>query len=260
MNTIHQLVQHRDLLYMLTRKEIRIRYKQSIMGFLWALLMPILIVGAGMLMKQAYAFISHTRLDLSDLLSVSVKAVMWAFFAGAVKFGANSLIGNMNLVTKIYFPREVLPLASVLAFFFDFLVAVCFLAFLMVVGRTGISWQLLWVPVIVLVLLMLTVSLAVMLSCANLFFRDVKYIVEVLFTYGIFFTPVLYSARSFGKWEPALLLNPIGAVLESIDDVVVLHRPPSAVWLGYAAACAVVGMVVAWAVFKKSEPLFAQEI
>ena len=113
MNNIHQLVNQRDLLYMLTRKEIRIRYKQSVMGFLWALLMPVLIVGAGMLMKQAYAFASHTRLDLSDLLSVSVKAVMWSFFAGAVKFGSNSLIANMNLVTKIYFPREVLPLSSV---------------------------------------------------------------------------------------------------------------------------------------------------
>ena len=202
MKRIHQLLNQRDLLYMLTRKEIRIRYKQSVMGFLWALLMPILIVGAGMLMKQAYAFASHTRLDLSDLLSVSVKAVMWSFFAGAVKFGSNSLVSNMNLVTKIYFPREVLPLSSVFAFFFDFLIAGSFLIRLDDYRANWIIPQFVWVPLIVLILLLLTIGVSVMLACANLFFRDVKYIVEVLFNYGVLFTPILFSARSFGKWAP----------------------------------------------------------
>jgi len=245
---------------MLTRKEIRIRYKQSIMGFLWALLMPVLIVGAGMLMKEAYAIASHTHLGLSDLISVSVKAVMWSFFAGAVKFGSNSLVSNMNLVTKIYFPREVLPLSSVFANFFDFLIAGSFLTALMLIGRAGLSVQLVWVPMIILILLVLTIGFTVMLACANLFFRDVKYIVDVLFTYGILFTPVLFSARSFGKWAPLLLINPMGALMESIENVVVLHRPPSAFWLSYAAVWAFGLLLIAWSTFKKAEPLFAQEI
>lgn len=260
MNSVYQLINQRDLLYMLTRKEIRIRYKQSVMGFLWALLMPVLIVGAGMLMKQAYAFASHTHLDISDLVSVSVKAVMWSFFAGAVKFGANSLISNMNLVTKVYFPREVLPLSSVFANFFDFLIAGLFLVLLMVAARTGLSHQLVWLPLIVFVLLLLTISMTVMLACANLFFRDVKYIVEVLFTYGILFTPILFSARSFGRWAPLLLISPIAALMDCVDRIVVLHQAPSPFWLTYAAAWAVGGLVIAWSVFKKAEPLFAQEI
>jgi len=260
MTAIHELINSFDLLYMLTWKEIRIRYKQSVMGLLWAILMPILIVGAGMLMKQAYSFASHSPLTIRDLLSVSVKAVMWAFFASAVKFGANSLITNQNLVTKIYFPREILPLACVFANFFDFLVATVFLGLLMLIGRAGLSVQLLWTPLIVVLLFMITASVAVVLSCANLFFRDVKYIVEVLFTYGILFTPVLYSARAFGKWAPALLLNPVASILEAINDVVVLQRAPSFGWLAYAAGCAVIGLLVSWLIFKRAEPLFAQEI
>jgi lipopolysaccharide transport system permease protein len=255
-----ELFHHRDLLYMLTWKEIRIRYKQSLMGFLWAILMPLMIVGAGVLMKEAYAIASHGRVNQVDVLSVAVKAVFWAFFVGAVKFGSSSLIANANLVTKIYFPREILPLASVFSNFLDFLVAATFLALGMALCRIGLSLQLLWVPLIVLILLMITAAVTIALSCANLFFRDVKYIVDVVFAYGILFTPVLYSARTFGKWAPALLLNPVGSVLESINDVVVLQHAPSFLWLGYATGFAIVGLVLSWVFFKKAEPWFAQEI
>jgi lipopolysaccharide transport system permease protein len=257
---LKDLVRHRDLLYMLTWKEVRIRYKQSVMGFLWALLMPLMIVSAGVLMKQAYALSTHKYVDMQDVLSVSVKAVLWAFFVSAVKFGSNSLIANTNLVTKIYFPREVLPLACVFANFFDFLIAAGFLSALVLVAHVALSLQLLWVPLIVGVLVTITVGASVLLSCANLFFRDVKYIVEVVFTYGILFTPVLYSARTFGKWAPALLLNPVGSVMESINDVVVLRQPPNLIWLGYAAASGVASVALAWLIFKKAEPSFAQEI
>jgi lipopolysaccharide transport system permease protein len=254
-----ELFHHRDLLYMLTWKEIRIRYKQSLMGFLWALLMPLMIVGAGVLMKEAYAFASHARVDWTDVVGVAVKAVLWAFFVSAVKFGASSLISNVNLVTKIYFPREILPLASVFSSFFDFLVAAIFLSAVMALSRVGLSIQLLWVPVIVLILLMITAAVTIALSCANLFFRDVKYLVDVVFAYGILFTPVLYSAKVFGKWAPALLLNPVASVLESINDVVILRHAPS-LWLGYAGGFAVVGLVISCVFFKKAEPWFAQEI
>jgi lipopolysaccharide transport system permease protein len=118
----------------------------------------------------------------------------------------------------------------------------------------------LWVPLIVGILVAITVGAAILLSCANLFFRDVKYIVEVVFTYGILFTPVLYSARTFGKWAPALLLNPVGSVMESINDVVVLRQSPNLMWLGYAAASGVASIAIAWLIFKKAEPSFAQEI
>ena len=83
---------------------------------------------------------------------------------------------------------------------------------------------------------------------------------EVVLTYGILFTPVFYSAEMFGRWKPLLLLNPMGAVLEALDSAVVLHRAPDPLWLCYAVLFGVLGLIVAGSVFKKAEPLFAQEI
>ncbi len=257
---IEEFLYYRELLYMLTWKEIRVRYKQSAMGFLWALFMPVLIVSAGILMKVGFSFTTNKHLDIADVMSVSVKGVAWAFFVGAVRFGANSLIANNNLVTKIYFPREILPVSNVLANLFDFLVAASVVAAIMVFTGARLTVHALWLPLIVFVLVLITVSFTLLLSCANLFFRDVKYIVEVLLTYGILFTPVFYSAEMFGKWAPLLLLNPVGATLEAMNSVVVLHHAPNPLWLGYAIFCGIFGLLVSVTIFKKAEPLFAQEI
>ncbi|PYP92408.1 MAG: hypothetical protein DMG65_04200 [Candidatus Angelobacter sp. Gp1-AA117] len=257
---LKEFLHYRELLYMLTWKEIKVRYKQSVMGFLWAIFMPVLIVSAGIMMKASFSFTTGRHINMQDVISVSVKGVAWAFFVGAVRFGSNSLIANNNLVTKIYFPREILPMASVLANFFDFMVAAVFVTSVMAFTGGGASFHLFWLPLILLALVMITASFAVLLACANLFFRDVKYIVEVVLTYGILFTPVFYSAEMFGRWKPLLLLNPMGAVLEALDSAVVLHRAPDPLWLCYAVLFGVLGLIVAGSVFKKAEPLFAQEI
>src|SRR5580692_1099168 len=115
--------QYKELLFMLAWRDIKIRYKQSIMGFAWAILMPVLIVGSGLIVTVAFSTLSGKPINRLDVLSVAVKAVPWAFFVGAIRFATNSLIVNKELVTKIYFPREILPFASVLANLFDFAVA-----------------------------------------------------------------------------------------------------------------------------------------
>lgn len=254
------LFQYKDLLLMLTLRDIKIRYKQSIMGFLWAILMPILVIGSGFVVMIAFSTLSGKGIDKSAVYSMAVKAVPWAFFVAALRFATNSLVMNKELVTKIYFPREILPLASVLANLFDFAIAVGFLTLLLCIGRVGVSLQLFWVPVLILLLLLLTTAFSMLLSCANLFFRDVKYLVEVGLTYGIFFTPVFYSSSTLGKWGPMLLLNPIGPILESLSAVILLHRPPDLFWLGYSTVWACLGCLISWKIFQSAEPLFAESI
>ncbi len=257
---IKELIQYRHLLFMLTWRDIKIKYKQSVMGFMWALFMPMMIVAAGILVRKAFSMVSGTAMDFGQIASVSVKAIPWAFFVGSVRFATNSLLANMNLVTKIYFPREVFPISATLANLFDFAVASIALIVILVIARLGISIYLLWVPILILLLILVTVGAGMFLSCANLFFRDVKYIVEVLLTFGIFFTPVFYEAKMFGKWENVLLMNPIGSILESINTVVVLHQPPSLYWVGYSAIWAVGGLFAAWTIFHKAEFTFAENI
>jgi lipopolysaccharide transport system permease protein len=255
-----EAVQYKDLLLMLTWRDIRIKYKQSVMGFLWAILMPILIVSSGCIVMIAFSTVSGRPVNMVDVLSVAVKAVPWAFVVGAIRFATQSLVANKELVTKIYFPREILPLACVLANLFDFAVAAGVIALLFVALRVGCSLTLLWVPVLLVLLTLLTAGLALLLACANLFFRDVKYLVEVALTYGVFFTPVFYPASKLGKWGLVILLNPVSPILEAVNRVMILRQPPDAAWLSYSAAWAIFGFGVAWKIFQKAEPAFAESI
>jgi ABC-type polysaccharide/polyol phosphate export permease len=115
----------------------------------------------------------------------------------------------------------------------------------------------LWFPLLMLLLVILTAGWGLLLSCASLFFRDVKYIVEIVLTFGILFTPVFYEARMFGEWATVLLLNPVGSLLQAIDDVVVFNQSPDPFWLSYAACWSIGSFLLAWMIFDKAEPAFA---
>lgn len=245
---------------MLTWRDVKIRYKQSVMGFFWAILMPLLVVGAGILVRVAFSVESRHGIHLSDFSGIALKSLPWAFFVGAIRFATNSMVGNPNLVTKIYFPREVFPLASVLASLFDACIGSSVTILFLLIARVGISIQLLWVPLILVLIILLTAGLAMLLSCANLFFRDVKYMVDILLMFGIFFTPVLYDARMLGKWAPLILLNPLSSLFEALNSAVVLHQVPSSGWLAYAACWAVFGSIGAWLIFDRAEASFAENI
>lgn len=250
----------RDLLWTLTWREIRIKYKQSVMGMLWAVLMPAMIVLAGVLVRYGFALLSGTPLQLADVASVSVRAVPWAFFVSSIRFATNSLIVNTTLVTKIYFPREILPMAAMLSQLVDFAVASAVLVVVLAFLRVGVSVQLLWVPVLVAILVLLTTGAAILLSAASLFFRDVKYLVEVFLTFAIFFTPVFYEASMFRQWSTVLMLNPVAPLLEGFANVVVRHMAPPLPWIGYSAAFALLTFFGAQSVFQRLEPYFAESV
>ena len=254
------LLQCRDLLFMLTSRDIRIRYKQSIMGFLWAVLMPVLVVGSGLIVMVAFSVMSGKAVNKIDVLGIAVKSVPWAFFVSAIRFATNSLTANKELVTKIYFPREILPIASVLASLFDFSIAAAVLAIILCLTHVGASIFILWTPVLLVLLIVLATAFSLFLSCANLFFRDVKYLVEVFLTYGIFIAPVFYSASRMGKYGIILLLNPVGPVLEALNTTLVLHRSPALGWIAYSACWAVGGLLLSWWIFRKAERTFAESI
>ena len=267
----------RELLHQLVLRDVKIRYKQAVMGFGWALLMPVLVVMAGFVVRFAMAHVSGQPLDASSLGGMAVKALPWAFFVGAVGFATTSLTSNMNLVTKIYFPREVLPLASVLAQLFDATIGAAALAVLLPFIGAQLSGALLWVPLLVALLVLFTAGACIFLACANLFFRDVKYIVQVLLQFGIFFTPVLFDAAMFGpKAGRLIMLNPIAPILEGFRLSVVgghnLLQPLlveqggklvelwSPWFLVYSAGWAVLGTAAAMLLFHRTQYLFAERL
>jgi lipopolysaccharide transport system permease protein len=257
---LRELYKYRELFYTIICRDIKVRYKQSVMGFLWAILMPTLILLAGVIVRYGFALVSGKRLETMDIASVAVKSVPWAFLVSSIRFASNSLVGNRELVTKIYFPKEIFPMAAVSACFFDFIVASAALVILLLVLKTGWSMALLWVPALLVTMALLASGIGMIVSAAGLFFRDVKYIVEAVLTFAIFFTPVLYDARMFGDNGKWLLLNPAAPILEGINNCVVRHQSPDLSWFAYSLGFALVTFLGGYSFFKHLEPAFAESI
>ncbi|HKP29727.1 MAG TPA: ABC transporter permease [Gemmatimonadales bacterium] len=268
----------RELLAQLTRRDIKIRYKQAVMGFAWALFMPVLVVAAGLIIRWAISTVGGAPLNRAGAGELLVKGLCWSFFVGAIGFATPSLSGNTSLVTKVYFPREVLPLGTLGAQLFDsgigaiaVLVATPFLGALLTPALG-------WVPLLLVLLIAFTAGTCLFLSCANLFFRDVKYIVQVLLTFGIFFTPVLYDPALLGPTGAKLvMLNPIAPILEGLrltifhshsllDTWAVTNRHGIEVvtwspwYLAYSLAWAFGGLSIAAVLFHRAEFAFAEYV
>ena len=261
-----------DLIYQLTLRDVRVRYKQAALGFAWALLLPAAVVMAGIVIRYAVAYSSGRGLQSAQLAGMAVKAVPWAFFVGCLNTATPSLVANKSLVTKIYFPREVLPLSAVLAQTFDSAIGLILVAMIVPFFGVTLSLQLLWVPVLLGLLWLISLGAGLFLACANLFFRDVKYLVQVFVTFGIFITPVILDISAYGpKLAPFMMLNPVSPILEGLALAVVGHqnlldpfitRSGFHTWhpwyLAYSAAWAFGGLVLSALFFHRSERRFAE--
>ena len=269
--------QHRELLEQLTKRDIKLRYKQAAMGFAWAIFMPCLIVLSGLIIRFAMAQISGQALHPKDVANIAVKGVGWSFFVGALGFATASLIGNSNLVTKIYFPREVLPLSSVAAQGFDTSIGLLTLVVILPFLGVRLHASFVWVPLLLFLLVTFTTGVSMFLSCANLFFRDVKYIVQVVLMFGIFFTPIFFEPAMLGPRGALLaIINPLTGILEGLRLAVVdgrdlmhpimgmvkgVERPIWNPWeLVYSAVCAVSILVGSTLMFRRLQPLFAEYV
>ena len=167
-------------------------------------------------------------------------------------------MGNANLVTKVYFPKVIFPLSAILSQFVDFLIACGVLAIVLFFLGLRLSWGLLWLPVLIAVLIVLAAGLAIFLSAASLFFRDVKYLVEMFLTFAIFFTPVFFDAAMFGEWKNLLLLNPVAPILEGISAAVIGQGMLPILWLVYSVLMALAILGGSMLFFTRVEPFFAE--
>ena len=266
---MQDLIRYRELLMQFVRRDISLRYRQAIMGFGWAILLPLLTMGASLVLR-AVAFKGGSA-GAAPLASLAVKAWAWGFVAGALTFGSQSLLSNIALVAKIYFPREVLPVAAIVTQCVDGAIGFCVLAVALPFLGTKLGLAALWFPVFLLVLVMLVLGLALLLAAANVFFRDVKYIVQVFLTFGIFFTPVVYDPSNFhGLARTAMMANPFAGILVGLDlsltrnmNLAVTHLSDSRVlWQPTDLIAPLVGapllLIAGLALFRRASAWFAE--
>jgi lipopolysaccharide transport system permease protein len=208
-----ELWQYRELLYFLIWRDVKVRYKQTALGAAWAILQPVLT------MVVFSVFFGRLAGMPSDGVPYPIFAfaalVPWTFFANALGQGANSLVGSGNLITKVYFPRLVVPIASVLSGIIDLLLASGVLVVLMAWYGIGFSLKLLWVPGLVLQAIVTALAVALWLSALNVEYRDVRYTVPFLTQLWLFATPVAYPSSLLEEpWRTIYGLNPMVGVVE----------------------------------------------
>ncbi|MGE3957966.1 MAG: ABC transporter permease [Vicinamibacterales bacterium] len=248
---------YRELLYQMTLRDLLLRYKQTVMGFGWAIFMP--------LVNTAVFSVIFTRVaPLPTPVPYPVFAFCglwaWNFFASTLRFSVISLTSNTNLVSKVYFPREIFPFSTVLVGLVDFLVSAVVLAALMAWYGIVPGLALLWLPVIIAVHVAFTAGVALIVSMANLFYRDVKYLFEVAITVWMFATSVVYPVSNIGgRLGSVLSLNPMTPVIDAYRNVILLNVPPSSGFL-VAAAISVVVLVGGWVSFHRAEFSFAENV
>jgi ABC-type polysaccharide/polyol phosphate export permease len=258
---LHEMVaeqgQYRDLLYQMTMRDLRLRYKQTVMGFGWAIFMPLVNTA---IFSVIFMRVAPIETGVPYVVFAYCGLLTWNFFASSLKFAVISLTSNANMVTKVYFPREVFPFSAVLVGIADLIVGSSVLVALMIWYSIPVSWTVVWLPVIFAVHLAFTLGMALLLAMANLFYRDVKYLFEVVITVWMFATSVVYPiALVGGKLGVLMRLNPMTPVIESYRSVILFGQPPDASFAA-AALASVVILIGGWLTFHRAEFRFAENI
>lgn len=252
-----ELWQARGLVRTLVERDLRVRYKRTMLGVGWAVMSPVVFMLVFTVFFQKaghfatgnvpYALFSYTAL------------VPWGFFSEAITLGSSSLISNLSLLNKVYCPREVFPIASVLTAAFDATISTGVLVILFAVYSYPPAVATLWLPLLLLVLVTFTCGMAFFSSATLVYFRDLRYLVPLTVQIGMFVSPVAYGITFIPKGLRPLyaILDPLGPVLDGFRRTILHGQSPGWGLLGLAAIASAIWFVGGYAVFKKLEIGFA---
>jgi ABC-type polysaccharide/polyol phosphate export permease len=257
-----EIIQYRSLLWTLAWRDIRVRYKQSLLGILWAMFVPVSMM---LLFSFVFTKVVSVKTDVPYPIFAYCGLLPWQLFSASTTAATNSLLANRSLVTKIYFPTEVFPLSTIIACFVDFLVgSIVLIALMLYYSFTGfaitISWTVIFVVIIIMVQILFTAGVSFFLSMGNLFFRDVRYIYSVIITLWMFASSVVYPMKVDNpNVQKILNLNPITPILDAYRDVLLRGKMPDFESFGYAFVVSVIIFVSGWFVFFKTQHKFAEK-
>jgi lipopolysaccharide transport system permease protein len=257
--SIRELLQYRELLWRWVVRDIKVRYKQSVLGVAWAIIQPL---SATLLFAVVFSrFVPVPTDGIPHAIFYYSAMLPWTFFASSISFGVPSLVNNMNLVTKIYFPREILPIASVAACFVDFVIASIVYVAMMLIYQISIGWGLLLVPVIVAIQVLLILGIVLLSSAVMVFYRDVRFIVPLGVQLWLYATPVIYPVSLIPEHLRFLyMLNPMAGIIDAYRTVLLSGELPSLEYLLLACLVSMVLFVGAYRFFKRVEMGFADVI
>ena len=255
---IRDIWRHRELLYLLAWRDYKVRYRQTFIGLAWAIFQPILTTIAFVLVFGRLKGITDNTIPYS--LFVFSGMVIWQFFANSITESSRSLVASSQMITKIYFPRIVIPLSKIGTQLIDLVPSFLILLILMIyLGVFPTVLGILYVIPLIIILIVISASIGVILSAINVKYRDVQIIVPFFIQLGLFLSPVIYSASNLGKYSRFLLLNPVTGVIDSFRSVMFGTQfpiQPFAVSCAFAIILGLAGLYY----FVKSEGAFSDVI
>jgi lipopolysaccharide transport system permease protein len=254
-----RLAEYRDLLYTLSAHRISVRYKQTSLGIAWAVLQPLMMM---VIFTAVFSVLAKMPGDGTPYALFAYTALLpWTFFSGSVTNATNSLVSHTQMITKVYFPREILPITYVVAGAFDFAIGFVVLLALMAwyaVPLTASAWMLL--PIVALLALW-TLAVSLVLSAVQVRFRDIGVALPVLVQGLMFASPIIYPLSVVPtSWRSWYLLNPIAGIVGSFRDILLHHAAPDPVPLRFAVIVTAVVLPLAYLFFKRAEATMADLI
>ena len=259
LKNVKSLYFHKDLLFTWAYRIIRGRYQQSVLGGLWAIIVP---TATTVIFSIIFTFFVPVNTGDTPYMLFSYTAmVFWTFFSSSISDMADSLVGNMNLVSKIYFPREILPIASLLARLVDTIIAFILLVLLMLYFRVKINFGgLLFLPLILLIQISLSLGLGFIGSALNVFYRDVRHIIILGLQLWFYASPIIYPISAVPEQLRSIyFLNPMAGVIESYRTILLYQGLPDVSVL-VSAGVSIIVLGFGYWLFKRVEFQFADVI
>ena len=253
---LRDLWQYRELLYFLTWRDVKVRYKQTLLGAAWAILQPLLTMLIFTLLFGRFAGIPSEGIPYP--LFAFGGLLIWTFFSNSVTNSGNSLVASANLLTKIYFPRMIIPAAAVGAGLVDLLLAFVIQIVLMAYYQVRLTWAVTMIPLLVLLTTMLALGVGMWLSALNVKYRDIRYAIPFLIQLWMFASPIIYPLSMLpAKWQWVLMFNPLTGIIQNFR--IALFGNQNFEWksLAVSAVITIVVLVYSTFSFRRMERHFA---
>lgn len=256
---LRDLWRYRELLYFLCWRDIKVRYKQTALGASWAVIQPLLTM---VIFTVIFGHFARVSSDGVPYMVFSLCGLIpWTFFAYALGQSSNSLVGNTNLISKVYFPRLVIPIASTLSGVVDFAIAFLVLLVVMACYQVAPGAAIVTLPLFLLLALAAALAVGIWLSALNVQYRDVKYVVPFLTQVWLYATPVAYSASMIsGRWHTIFALNPMAGVVEGFRWALLGTNRVDTQSIVLSAAVTAAALVGGLFYFRRMERLFADVV
>ena len=220
---VRDLWEYRELFFFLAWKDILIRYKQTVLGILWAIIQPVFSMLVMTFVFEQMAGFSSDNVPYA--IWVFVATVPWQFFSSAFSSASNSLIGNSNLLTKVYFPRLIIPVSAVITALVDTLISIVILFILMLGFGYAPTWRIVMMPVFLLAIFIVALGAGLIIAAINVKYRDFKYIVPFIVQFGMYISPVGYDSAEIKGSTLRLLysLNPLVGIIDGFRWCIAPH-------------------------------------